>query len=337
MKARIRFLCSTVGTILAFLFIGHGTVDAQGKPIPINIGWQPGTCYACYVARDRNLFEQVGLQPNYVKFNAGPPMFSAFQTDSIDVSWTGVLPAIIGAGQGVPLKIIAIEAATRNAIIVKRDGPIKKVTELAGKKIGSVMGSGAYFAMAKILDMNKLNDKYTFVNMQLPSLIPAFVKSDVDALVIWEPWASRAVAEGGIRIADEFDIFGRYPGNVIIARTGWLAENPEAVRRYLKALHMAQAIYAKEPSAAVKAMAKEVGIPEAMSLEIFTADAKPTFERQVKTGDPYSIIGPDAIQVQIFQTIADFFSEKGITKTRVDMRKVFDSAPLADYMKSADR
>ncbi len=55
----------------------------------------------------------------------------------------------------------------------------------------------------------------------------------------------------GVRIADEIDIFGKYPGNVILARTGWLSKNPDDVRRYLKALHTAQQIYRKDPAAAL--------------------------------------------------------------------------------------
>jgi aliphatic sulfonates family ABC transporter substrate-binding protein len=332
-----RALCSIVGTILALLYTAHGAAFAQTKRIPVNIGWQPGTCYACYVARDREIFQEVGLQPNYVKFTAGPPMFSALQSGSIDVSWSGTLPAVIGAAQGVPLNVIAIEGATRNALIVKANGPIKKVADLAGKNIGTVKGSGSYFVMTKLTEMHGIGDGYNYVNLQLPNVIPAFVKNDVDAVVLWEPWASRAVAEGGVRIADELDIFGKYPGNVILARTGWMESNPEAVQRYLKALHMAQEIYAKDPEIALKAMASEVSIDMDTARGIFSRDTKPTFKSQITAGDPSAIVGSDSAQVKIFQAIADFFFEKGFIKVRPSMANVVNSTPLVTYMKSADR
>ena len=63
-------------------------------------------------------------------------MFSAFQSRSIDVSWGGAVPAIVGAAQGVPLKIIALGSVTDNALVVKNNGPVKKLSDLAGKKIG---------------------------------------------------------------------------------------------------------------------------------------------------------------------------------------------------------
>src|SRR5262249_1110340 len=82
-----RFGVATVA-VLPALVIGAAAVAAQdAKAIPVNIGWQPGGIFAFYVARELKLFEQAGVAPNYVKFTAGPPMFAAFQSASIDVSW----------------------------------------------------------------------------------------------------------------------------------------------------------------------------------------------------------------------------------------------------------
>jgi len=318
--------------LITFFAETAGTAGA-GSPIPINIGWLPGTYYAFYVARDQKLFEKVGLEPTFIKFTAGPPMFSAFQSGSIDVSWGGAVPAIIGAAQGVPLRIIALESVTDNALIVKRDGPIKKLSDLTGKKIGTVKGSGAYFAMAKLMQMSGLDGKYDFVDMQMPSLLPAFGQGNVDGIWVWEPWASRAVAEDGRRLGDELNIFGAYPGAPIMARSGWLSENPEAVRRFLAAMKMAQEAYAKDPHTAIAAMAREVGITEEMARKIFDDDPKPSFSRQVDPRDPYSIAGANAAQVKYYQAVGDFFHQRGFIATAPDMAKVFDSDPLVQLMK----
>jgi aliphatic sulfonates family ABC transporter substrate-binding protein len=324
-------------TVLGLLS-GVSTAAAQGKsePLAINIGWQAGTYYAFYVARDQKLFEKNGLAPNFVKFTAGPPMFAAFQSDSIDVSWGGAVPAIIGAAQGVPLRVIALESVTKNALIVRADSPIRKISDLAGKKIGSVKGSGAYFAMEKLLNAAGLDGKYEFLDMQMPSLLPAFTQNNVDGIWVWEPWASRAAVEGR-KIADEIDIFGAYPGAPIMARSGWLDKNPEAVQRFLAAMHVAQKSYAQDPVRAIKAMSNELGISESMAADIYKQDPKPSFERQTTLGDAYGIVGPDAAQVKHFQTVADFFVAKGFIKNRPDMTKTFATGPLAGYMKNPAR
>jgi len=323
--------------LAASLIGGIAPTFAADKAIPINIGWQPGTFYAFYVARDEKLFEKSGLQPNFVKFTAGPPMFAAFESSSIDVSWGGAVPAIVGYAQGVPLRVIALESVTKNALIVKSASPIKDVSDLAGKKVGTVKGSGAYFAMVKLLNSAGLEGKYEFVDMQMPSLLPAFSQGNVDAIWVWEPWASRAAAEGR-RIADEINIFGAYPGAPIMARSGWLAEQPEAARRFLAAMHMAQASYRSDPGRAIKAMATELGINEDMAADIFNADPKPTFERQTTSRDKYAIAGgPQAAQVANFQAIADFFFTAGLIKSRPDMANGFDTKPLEAYMKAPSR
>lgn len=306
-------------------------------PIPINIGWLPGTYYAFYVASAQHLYEKHGLAPNYVKFTAGPPMFAAFQSGSIDVSWGGAVPAIIGAAQGVPLRVIALESVTKNALIVKNNSTIKSVSDLDGKKIGSVKGSGAYFAMVKLLNKAGLDGKYQFVDMQMPSLLPAFAHGDVDGIWIWEPWATRAVADGGRKVADELDIFGAYPGAPIMARTNWLSGQPDAVSRFLAAMFDAQQSYKRDPTTAIKAMANELGISNGMAEEIYKQDPKPTFQQEVTAGSPYAIVGSGAAQVKYFQDVGDFFFQNGFVKNHPDMQAAFDTTPLADFMKSPTR
>ncbi|MGE0768682.1 MAG: ABC transporter substrate-binding protein [Hyphomicrobiaceae bacterium] len=331
MKAFLHVLVVLISVLGSF-----GTAppaSAQKDPIAINIGWLPGTYYAFYVAREEKLFEKHGLTPNFIKFTAGPPMFAAFQSGSIDVSWGGAVPAIVGAAQGVPLRVIALESATKNVLIVKADSPIKTVADLAGKKIGSVKGSGAYFAMVNLLTKAGLDGKYEFVDMQMPSLLPAFTQGNVDGIWVWEPWASRAAADGR-RVADEIDIFGAYPGAPIMARTGWLEEKPEAVRRFIAAMQEAQEHYARDPSKAIKAMSSELGLSETMAAAIYKLDPKPTFVQQTTPGDAYAIVGDKAPQVQHFQAIADFFFANGFIKTKPDMAKAFATEPLASFMKA---
>ncbi|HTV28850.1 MAG TPA: ABC transporter substrate-binding protein [Xanthobacteraceae bacterium] len=323
-----------VGSLAAVAGLGRSKADTA---VPINIGWLPGTYYAFYVARAQHLYEKHGLAPNYVKFTAGPPMFAAFQSGSIDVSWGGAVPAIIGAAQGVPLRVIALESVTKNALIVKNDSPIKSISDLAGKKIGSVKGSGAYFAMVKLLNKAGLDGKYQFVDMQMPSLLPAFEHGDVDGIWIWEPWATRAVASGGRKVADELDIFGAYPGAPIMARTGAVSEKPDAIIRFIAAMFEAQQSYHKDPTTAVQAMANELGISDAMANEIFKQDPKPTFQQEVTVGSRYAIVGSNAAQVKYFQDVGDFFFQNGFVKSRPDMKTAFATAPLADFMKSPTR
>lgn len=316
------------------------TKEAEVKPIPVNIGWLPGGFYAFYVARELKLFQKAGIEPNFIKFTAGPPMFPAFESGSIDIGWGGAPPAIIGAAQGVPIKVIAMEATTNNPLIARKDRGIKDLIDCKGKKLGTVKGSGGYFTMMKLLSMKGLKSSdFTFVDIQTPSLVPAFIKGDVDAIWAWPPWAQLAEEQNGIRIADERDIFGAYPGAPFMARTGWLKEKPEAVQRFLKAIDMAQQTYAKDATIAIKAMANEMGITEAMAKRIFETDVKSTLEQQASPTDPYSVVvGPDKNgQAKIYQAMADFFFENDFIKTRPDMGKAFDGQPITEYIKSTRR
>ena len=78
MKAAFGLIRSCLLVMVAALLVGSNVVAAAEQPIPINIGYLPGTYYAFYVARDQKLFEKAGLAPNFVKFAAGPPNVFGF-------------------------------------------------------------------------------------------------------------------------------------------------------------------------------------------------------------------------------------------------------------------
>ena len=123
-----------------------------------------------------------------------------------------------------------------------------------------------------------------------------------------------------------------------MARSGWLAEQPEAVRRFLASLHTAQQSYHKDPSHAVTAMANELGITDAMAADIFKQDPKPTFEAQTTPGNAYAIIGgAEAPQVRNFEEVGDFFLKAGLIAKRPDMTSVFATLPLEAHMKAPTR
>jgi ABC-type nitrate/sulfonate/bicarbonate transport system substrate-binding protein len=78
-----------------------------------------------------------------VKFTAGPPFFSAFQSGSIDVGYMGFQPAVTAIAQGIPIKIIALEndAWGAEGLVVRPDSGIKTLADMRGKTIATKRGS----------------------------------------------------------------------------------------------------------------------------------------------------------------------------------------------------
>ena len=70
------------------------TGAAEEKSNKIVIGWQPSMETQFYLAKDAKIFEENGLEPEYVKFTSGPAMYSALNSGSVDVVYMGGPPAI---------------------------------------------------------------------------------------------------------------------------------------------------------------------------------------------------------------------------------------------------
>ncbi len=68
----------------------HGPRASAEPPLPIRIGYQPDTDWVLFAAKELKTFEQEGLSPTYVRFEAGRPMIAAAESRSIDVSAVGM-------------------------------------------------------------------------------------------------------------------------------------------------------------------------------------------------------------------------------------------------------
>src|SRR3546814_13735833 len=91
-----------------------------------------------FIARQEKLFEQAGLDVEYFRFNAGPPMFAALRTGGVDIAPMGAPPAVIILSQEPNLRAFLIGSDESHAerLVAQPNSGIAKVADLKGKKIG---------------------------------------------------------------------------------------------------------------------------------------------------------------------------------------------------------
>ena len=123
---------------------------AQDAKIKVTMGWQPTMNGArFFIAEAEGLFAKEGLEPDLVKFTAGPPFFAAFQSGSIDVGFLGFQPAVTAVAQGIAVKIVAVEndAGGAEGLVARQDSGIKGLADLRGKKVATRRGSSGHTAL----------------------------------------------------------------------------------------------------------------------------------------------------------------------------------------------
>jgi len=158
---------------------------AHAQPLTLMLDWFVNPDHApLIVAVERGYFREAGLEVKLVAPadpNDPPKLVAAGKAD-IAVSYQPQLH--VQVGQGLPLKRIATLVATPlNSLVVLKDGPIKSIADLKGKKIGFSVGGFEDALLKAMLARHglKLAD-VTLVNVNF-SLSPALIGGNVDAVI----------------------------------------------------------------------------------------------------------------------------------------------------------
>ncbi|MFJ7685814.1 aliphatic sulfonate ABC transporter substrate-binding protein [Peribacillus butanolivorans] len=283
----------------------------------VKIGWQPSVETQFYIAQNEKLFEKNSIRPAYTKFTAGPPMFAAFNSGSIDVAYMGNPPAIIAMAENLPVSVIAVEVDSSNGegLVVNEKSGINKLEDIKGKKISVLRGSSAEYAMMQALKKVGLTEKdLTIINLDITTIIPAFEKGDVDGVWVWDPWVSKLVTAGGKVIVRDADV-GVGASGVWMARNEWVEKNPEAVEAFLKSLADANKIIGEDKEKSEKALQGALALEKQEAESVLSNSEYPTYK---ELWDPsYKLsMNPEALKkneglAKVLNDLADFLDENG--------------------------
>lgn len=122
----------------------------------------------------------------------------ALLAGSLDMCGTTLAHAIHAASRGEPVVVVAALCNKCSALVVKKDGPVRTVKDLRGKKIGYVPGTMHEILLRETLTRNGLSPekdvhltRVDFFDMGL-----ALARGGIDAFLSGEPFPSVAVQQG---------------------------------------------------------------------------------------------------------------------------------------------
>jgi NitT/TauT family transport system substrate-binding protein len=198
-----------------------------------------------------------GVKIESFVFNAGPSAIEALFGGQIDVAYVGPNPAINGylASGGQGIRIISGVASGGASFVVRNDSGIESMKDLGGKKFASPqLGNTQDVALRKYLIDNGFKTTEKGGNVTLVPITPAdiltlMLKKEIDGAWVPEPWATRLVKEANGKIfVDERELWppdGKFVTANIIARTDYLKENPDIIKRLLQA-HIDKTVWINE-------------------------------------------------------------------------------------------
>lgn len=253
--------------------------------------------------------EQRGMRVSWLHFPAGPQLLEALHAGVIDFGATGEVPPIFAQANGAPLVYVGHDPPSPGgeALIVARDSPIRRATDLRGKRIALNKGSNVHYLLVQCLESYGLSIEDVYpVYVPPDETVPFVVSRAVDAAVAWDPYLSAAESTGNIRIlTDGTGLVANRQFHV--ARAEFAARYPDVIRNLLDELRRITRSALNNPARAAHSLSNEFGI-DSSSLEIairrLTHGPRPldigVIREQQKIADRFYALGliPRAIVVR---------------------------------------
>src|SRR6187200_3450696 len=349
MKAKISLGISAaiiIGVVVSSIFYNSNSENTSNNTVGANsnilrIGYFANLNHAQAViglndGDFENTFTKNGITVQPIVFNAGPSAIEALLAKRIDVTYVGPNPAINGymVSDGKEPRIMAGAAGGGAVFVVRNDSGIKSPKDFANKKFASPqLGNTQDVALRKYLQDNGYKTKENGGNVEVipvanPDILVLFSKKQIDGAWVPKPWATKLVKEANGRILqDERDLWpsGKFVTANIIARTDYLQQNPNVIKKLLGA-HVNETVWINNhKEEAIKAF--NIELKKLTGQTIKEVELQQAWSRIEFTYDP--------IKFSLFKSANDAYNLGFLAqrKGRPDLSGIYDLTILNEVLK----
>ncbi len=181
-------------------------------------------------------------------FDSGPQVIESLFANSIDIAYVGPGPAINGflKSENKGIKILSGAASGGASFIVHPDSSISTVKDFPGKRIAAPqIGNSQDVSLRTYLSENGLKPaekggSVVVFNIANPDIYTLFVKGEIDAAWVPEPWATILVNElGGKRLFYEEELWPdkQFASVLLIGRSDFIEKHPQIIQNWISS-HM---------------------------------------------------------------------------------------------------
>ena len=170
---------------ITFLTLIINFAHAKTDKLTIGLDWFINPDHApLIIAQKRGFFKEVGLEVEMIEPadpNDPPKLVAAGKLD-LAISYQPQLH--IQVDQGLPVvRVGTLVSVPLNALVVLKDGPIKSISDLKGKKVGFSVGGFEEALLSGMLEKYNLKmSDIELININF-SLSPALIAKKVDAVI----------------------------------------------------------------------------------------------------------------------------------------------------------
>lgn len=229
----------------------------------LNISLQPAlySMVPLHLATEQGWWRQMGIEPNFSSFPAGPPQIAAAAAGTWDVGITGSAPAVLGAAR-FNIRTIAIsndESATNTLMVRAADLAAIRANpaSLRGQRVLITVNTTVDYVLQNCLrQWNLTRNDVQVVNLAQAQILSAFSTGEGRVAGLWAPNIYTAEERmNAVPLCSGSDANAIVPGNIII-RDEFLQRNPDMAARYLAVILRGIAWMKANPDQTVQVMSR---------------------------------------------------------------------------------
>jgi NitT/TauT family transport system substrate-binding protein len=230
-----------------------GMASAQSLK-PVKFAWYPNPqTPQVDVAFKSGLFKNAGLDVQVVGFATGREALEALIGGQVDFAYMAEFPIATAALRKQNLRVVADLSRYRGQRVIASAKTMKlaSAADLAGKKVGTTLGTNIEYFTSRLLA--SVGAKATIVNAAPSDLLPALVRGDIDAAVMFPTFFGVAKKTLG----DDYRelVSSHYVLHMVIAASAAVVEkDPAMIDAFVGALAKADAALAADRNAAQDAV-----------------------------------------------------------------------------------
>lgn len=253
MKLSFQSASRTLAAIFGSILLSGIPLSATAQTVSLRVAATPGVDVApIFAGIDKGIFLKHQLDVKIDLFPTGVEAINSLVSGGADIGALGTYPFLSAVSKGIPLVMIghswgsalASNQSELLSLVASKSSAVKAgdLKSLKGKKIGVPFGSGAHAYVTSLIKQAGVGESdVKMINVQAPNLATALANGDIDALAIWEPHASNAVAKvpGAVRVMHG-GAQGFYDAGVIVVTAKVRDTKPDMLTRFMIAYAEAQ-------------------------------------------------------------------------------------------------
>jgi NitT/TauT family transport system substrate-binding protein len=250
-----------------FITLGILLASARAHPadkIVADFGGLGGFQSTTWVAKDLKIFDKYGLDVDLVMITGGSRSVAALLSGSSQFATGSATTPLLVSARGSDIVIIAAAYNHFPFSIVSRPD-IRSQKDLRGKKLG-ILNFGGSHDLAYQLAFKEWGLKPQEVNViplgDQPTRLAALLAGNIDATILSMPHLTVAVKAGYRVLGDMGEMRANFSQSTVYARRGYLRENRDIARRFLKAYSEAVHVLKTDRKRSLKVLAKRMRVED---------------------------------------------------------------------------